>query len=268
MWTNYHYIFLCLACIAAVRVRVYNIERYGIYLDENAPYHHLRSAKVLSETGSLNNWYDTQSWHPIGVEKGGSVSSFPGLLHVASITHRISNIFSQLISNQTISMYYICVFLPIIGSVISTVLSYLIVKEISTTKNTSPQVAKVRGLVAAGFVAIVPGYVYRSVAGLYDYESVGIPAMLMCCYLWISACNSKCEFWYDSAGNTVAFSRSRTFVLYSCVQFAVSYGCLMSVWSTGSLFVGFTILLHVVFLFFGLTDKKDLSHLYQVVTFR
>ena len=255
MWTNYHYIFLCLACIAAVRVRVYNIERYGIYLDENAPYHHLRSAKVLSETGSLNNWYDTQSWHPIGVEKGGSVSSFPGLLHVASITHRISNILSQLISNQTISMYHICVFLPIIGSVLSTVLSYLVVKEISTTKNTSPQVAKVRGLVAAGFVAIVPGYVYRSVAGLYDYESVGIPAMLMCCYLWISACSTT------TSGN-------RTSTIYKCVQFAVSYGALMSVWSTGSLFVGFTILVHVVFLFFVLTDKKDLSNLYQVVTFR
>lgn len=41
------------------------------------------------------------------------------------------------------------------------------------------------GLVAASLIAIVPGYISRSVAGSYDNEGIAIFCMLFTYYLWI-----------------------------------------------------------------------------------
>ncbi|VDN42921.1 unnamed protein product [Gongylonema pulchrum] len=41
------------------------------------------------------------------------------------------------------------------------------------------------GLVAASMIAVVPGYISRSVAGSYDNEGIAIFCMLFTYYLWI-----------------------------------------------------------------------------------
>lgn len=43
------------------------------------------------------------------------------------------------------------------------------------------------GLIAAAMIAIVPGYISRSVAGSYDNEGIAIFCMLLTYYLWIKA---------------------------------------------------------------------------------
>merc|ERR1719186_1186388 len=43
------------------------------------------------------------------------------------------------------------------------------------------------GLTAAGMIAIVPGYISRSVAGSYDNEGIAIFCMLFTYYLWIKS---------------------------------------------------------------------------------
>jgi len=236
---------LTVACIAAIRVRLYNIERFGIYIDENAPYHNFRAAKVMSEVGTLRDWYDTQSWHPIGTPQGGTAGSFPGLILTASMSHRLINFVWQPLAGSPLSMYHLCVFLPVFSAVAATLAAYGLAKEISTTNNTPTQVAEARGLFAAGFLAIVPGYVYRSVAGLYDHESIGIPAMLLCCYLWCRACRK------GTIGESIAF--------------AFSFSYLASVWSMGSLFVGFAVPTHVLMLWF-MVEGKDIHNVYSAFT--
>lgn len=42
------------------------------------------------------------------------------------------------------------------------------------------------GLFAACFIAIVPGYISRSVAGSYDNEGIAIFALQFTYYLWVS----------------------------------------------------------------------------------
>lgn len=44
------------------------------------------------------------------------------------------------------------------------------------------------GLFACCFIAIVPGYISRSVAGSYDNEGIAIFALQFTYYLWVSNC--------------------------------------------------------------------------------
>ena len=51
------------------------------------------------------------------------------------------------------------------------------------------------GLVAAAMLAIVPGYISRSVAGSYDNEGIAIFCMLLTYYLWIKAVKTGSIYW-------------------------------------------------------------------------
>merc|ERR1719354_1555892 len=51
------------------------------------------------------------------------------------------------------------------------------------------------GLIAASMLAIVPGYISRSVAGSYDNEGIAIFCMLLTYWLWIKSVKSGSLFW-------------------------------------------------------------------------
>ena len=51
------------------------------------------------------------------------------------------------------------------------------------------------GLVAASMIAIVPGYISRSVAGSYDNEGIAIFCMLLTYYLWVKSVKTGSIFW-------------------------------------------------------------------------
>ena len=51
------------------------------------------------------------------------------------------------------------------------------------------------GLVAAAMIAIVPGYISRSVAGSYDNEGIAIFCMLFTYYLWIKSVKTGAIYW-------------------------------------------------------------------------
>jgi dolichyl-diphosphooligosaccharide--protein glycosyltransferase len=78
------------------------------------------------------------------------------------------------------------VFLAPLFSSFTTIVTYLLTSEIHSTG---------AGLVAASFIAIVPGYISRSVAGSYDNEGIAIFAMLLTYYMWIKAVKTGTIFW-------------------------------------------------------------------------
>ncbi len=51
------------------------------------------------------------------------------------------------------------------------------------------------GLVAASCIAIVPGYISRSVAGSYDNEGIAIFCMLFTYYAWIKSVKTGSVMW-------------------------------------------------------------------------
>jgi dolichyl-diphosphooligosaccharide--protein glycosyltransferase len=72
--------------------------------------------------------------------------------------------------NMTVDIRNICVFLAPLFSSFTTIVTYLLTAEIYSTG---------AGLVAASFIAIVPGYISRSVAGSYDNEGKMLTSLQM-----------------------------------------------------------------------------------------
>jgi dolichyl-diphosphooligosaccharide--protein glycosyltransferase len=96
--------------------------------------------------------------------------------------------------NVTIDIREICVFLAPLFSSFTTIATFLLTKELRDTKS---------GLVAAVFIAIVPGYISRSVAGSYDNEGIAIFCMIFTYYLWVKSVKTGSVFW--STGAALAY---------------------------------------------------------------
>ena len=71
------------------------------------------------------------------------------------------------------------------------------------------------GLLAACFIAIVPGYISRSVAGSYDNEGIAIFALLFTYFLWLRSVKTGSVFWATAAAISYFYMVRPTYG-YSC----------------------------------------------------
>ena len=76
----------------------------------------------------------------------------------------------------------VCVFLASVFASLTAISSYYFVKEVTGRSD--------GGLLSALFIAIVPGYISRSVAGSYDNEGVAIFDLITTFYFFIKAVNT------------------------------------------------------------------------------
>ena len=88
--------------------------------------------------------------------------------------------------NITIDIRNVCVFLAPLFSSFTTIVTYLLTKELKDAGS---------GLVAAAMISIVPGYISRSVAGSYDNEGIAIFCMLLTYYFWIKSVKTGSLWW-------------------------------------------------------------------------
>ncbi|KAG2496762.1 hypothetical protein HYH03_005171 [Edaphochlamys debaryana] len=161
--------------LLAFSVRLFSVLRYESVIHEFDPYFNYRSTIALVQDGWYEfwNWFDSESWHPLGRVVGGTV--YPGLMFTAAILYRISNFLTACIKLRDI-----CVFTAPFFSGNTAMIAYLFGKELKDPET---------GLVAAALMAIVPGYISRSVAGSFDNEAVAIFALVTTFYLWVRAVN-------------------------------------------------------------------------------
>ena len=125
------------------------------------------------------NWFDDRAWYPLGRIVGGTV--YPGLMITSgSIHHILSSL------NIPTHIRDICVFLAPLFSGLTAIATYFLTKELWSQG---------AGLFAAGFIAIVPGYISRSVAGSYDNEGIAIFALMFTYYLWIKSVKTGSIYW-------------------------------------------------------------------------
>ncbi|KAK4304278.1 hypothetical protein Pmani_023767 [Petrolisthes manimaculis] len=125
------------------------------------------------------NWFDERVWYPLGRTVGSSV--YPGLMLTSGSIHYILNVL-----NVPVHIREICVFLAPIFSGLTVIATYLLTKEVWSTG---------AGLLAACFIAMVPGYTSRSVAGSYDNEGIAIFALMFTYYLWVKSVKTGSIFW-------------------------------------------------------------------------
>jgi len=172
---------LALCCILAFSVRLFSVLRFESVIHEFDPYFNYRTTKFLTEEGFYNfhNWFDDTAWYPLGRIIGGTI--YPGLMMTAAFIYKVLHFI-----NVTIDIRNMCVFLAPLFSSFTTIVTFLLTKELSNTA---------AGLLSAAFISVVPGYISRSVAGSYDNEGIAIFCMLFTYYLWIKSVKTGKVFW-------------------------------------------------------------------------
>ena len=127
-------------------------------------YFNYRATLHLIENGfsSFHNWFDTQAWYPLGRVVGFTV--YPALMWTAATAHWLLTTLGIAIEPRNV-----CVFLAPFMASNTTLVMYLFGKEVKDAKT---------GLLAAALMAVVPGYISRSVAGSFDAEGIAIFALV------------------------------------------------------------------------------------------
>lgn len=88
--------------------------------------------------------------------------------------------------NITVHIRDVCVFLAPTFSGLTSISTFLLTRELWNQG---------AGLLAACFIAIVPGYISRSVAGSFDNEGIAIFALQFTYYLWVKSVKTGSVFW-------------------------------------------------------------------------
>merc|ERR1719471_1110392 len=150
-------------------------------IHEFDPYFNYRTTRFLSEEGfyAFHNWFDDRAWYPLGRIIGGTI--YPGLMVTSAVFTYLLNLV-----NVTINVREVCVFLAPLFSSLTSLVTYALTSELHSTG---------AGLVSAAMIAIVPGYISRSVAGSYDNEGIAIFCMLLTYYLWIKSVKTGHIYW-------------------------------------------------------------------------
>lgn len=89
----------------------------------------------------------------------------------AGLIHYVLNLL-----HITVHIRDVCVFLAPVFSGLTSISTFLLTRELWNQG---------AGLLAACFIAIVPGYISRSVAGSFDNEGIAIFALQFTYYLWV-----------------------------------------------------------------------------------
>jgi dolichyl-diphosphooligosaccharide---protein glycosyltransferase len=169
---------LGLICFIAVSSRIFSIIRYESVIHEFDPWFNYRATKVLSEKGfyAFKYWVDQEAWYPLGRYSG--VTLFPGLMITAWIMHLLLNHVLMV----PVDIREVCVFTAPCFSAFTSITAYLLTVEVSGKTGA--------GLLAALFMATIPTYMSRSVAGSYDNEAVAIFALVFSFYTFVRSLNT------------------------------------------------------------------------------
>jgi len=175
------FVVLALAWLAGFSSRLFAVIRFESIIHEFDPWFNYRSTAYMVEHGFYDflNWFDDRAWYPLGRIVGGTV--YPGLMVTSGTIHYFLSVL-----NIPIHIRDICVFLAPLFSGLTAISTFFLTKELWSEG---------AGLFAACFIAIVPGYISRSVAGSYDNEGIAIFALMFTYYLWIKAVKTGSIYW-------------------------------------------------------------------------
>ncbi|KAJ8978982.1 hypothetical protein NQ317_001455 [Molorchus minor] len=179
------FVVLLLAWIAGFASRLFAVIRFESIIHEFDPWFNYRATAYMVKHGFYNflNWFDERAWYPLGRIVGGTV--YPGLMLTSGSIHYLLHLL-----NINVHIRDVCVFLAPVFSGLTAISTYFLTKELWSAG---------AGLFAACFIAIVPGYISRSVAGSYDNEGIAIFALQFTYFLWIKSVKTGSVFWAVAA---------------------------------------------------------------------
>jgi len=158
--------FFCLAAIVTIAalIRLQPI-RWGFYLSEFDPYQQYRMTEYVVKNGftSWFSWYDHMTWYPWG--RDVPTTNYPGVAFSAAVVY----LFLKSIGIE-IGLYQFCVLFPVVMGAATCVALYFLGRDVW-----SRSVA----LLSSLFLAFNSSHAFRTSAGFFDDETIGVFAMLL-----------------------------------------------------------------------------------------
>lgn len=172
---------ICIIAVAAAAALLRSLPlRWGAYLSEFDPYLQYRLTDHMVKNGfaSFFTWYDTMSWYPWGRDM--ATQAYPGLALTAALLY----LFLQSIGIQ-ISLLELCVIFPVILGTATCVVLYIFAKDLW---------GRGVGVFSALFLAFSSSHVFRTAAGFFDDETIGIFAMILSFHFYLKAISPERTF--------------------------------------------------------------------------
>lgn len=168
--------------LVAFATRLFSVIRFESVIHEFDPWFNFRATKYLVDHGwyAFLNWFDERAWYPLGRVVG--VTVYPGIMITAAMMHWIVN----KVLVVAVDIRDVCVFLAPVFAGATAVATFLMTKELADDTT---------ALIAASMIAIVPGYISRSVAGSYDNEGIAIFLMMATFFCWIRGVRRGSAAW-------------------------------------------------------------------------
>jgi dolichyl-diphosphooligosaccharide--protein glycosyltransferase len=164
---------LIIICIIALVLRLLPMIGFEILVRAFDPWYNLREVEYILQNGfsAWFGWYDTTTWVPGG--RNIPRSSYPGIPFTAALMYLAIQGVGINVDLTTLAVVF-----PAVFGLCGILAIYALGVEVSS---------KEVGLFAAFFMAILPAYAQRTIAGFFDNETVGIFAILLTLFFFIRA---------------------------------------------------------------------------------
>ncbi|MFW9830696.1 MAG: STT3 domain-containing protein [Candidatus Thorarchaeota archaeon] len=164
---------LLIICFIALMIRLVPMIGFDVLVRAFDPWYNVREVQFILENGfeAWFGWYDWTTWIPFG--RNIPRSSYPGIPFTAALMYLL---FQGL--HIPIDIMTTVVIFPAIMGVFGVIAIFLLGCEVGS---------KEIGLLAAFFMAVIPAYTQRTIAGFFDNEAIGIFAILLTMFFFIRA---------------------------------------------------------------------------------
>jgi len=226
------------SCYMAYKVRLTPVRIYGKIIHEFDPWFNFRAAEYMATNGIRRffHWFDYRAWYPIGRPVGTTM--FPGMQFLAVGLWRLGKYAAATFGRPELAMSLndICVFIPAWCSVVS--VSCIALITYLASKSWMSAAA------SALCMALVPAHMMRTMAGVYDNESVAVPAMCLSFLTWCLVLRTR---------------RSWPFGIVA----GLAYGYMAATWG-GYIYAGNTIACHAAVLIIAGHRTRELTYGYTL----
>ncbi|MFW9955386.1 MAG: STT3 domain-containing protein, partial [Candidatus Thorarchaeota archaeon] len=129
------------------------------------PWFQLKVTEFVADNGyaAFFTWYDDTTWVPFGRDM--TTTSYIGVPFTSAFFYWVANAMGI-----QVSVLYVSLVLPAFMGALTTIVAFFLGRELSN--NTV-------GMLSALFLAFMPAFIQRTVAGFYDNEMIGVFAILL-----------------------------------------------------------------------------------------
>ncbi len=145
----------------------------GKYLIDPDAHLFLRYAQYINEHGTLYE-KDPLRYYPLGFNTKQETIFLP---YFVVFLYKISKIFSP-----NITLEYVDIIFPAITFIFTLIFFYLLVRHLFNYKV---------ALISTAFLSVIPSFLFRTLSGVSDKESLAMPFMFAAFYFYVAAWQSK-----------------------------------------------------------------------------